>query len=93
MGRQRTGGVGDLGELRPVPGLERRLREAARLGFRTAVVPKSRRGGAPVVDGMAIVVASDIREAIGRALVGAPEPNPRDLRVSAVSEERGDALS
>ena len=87
------GEVGLLGELRPVPGLERRLREAARLGFRTAVVPKSRRGGAPVVDGMAIVVASDLREAIGRALAGGPEPNPRDLQASAASVERGDALS
>jgi DNA repair protein RadA/Sms len=87
------GEVGLLGELRPVPGLERRLREAARLGFRSAIVPKSRRGGAPVVEGMAIVVASDIREAIGRALIGGPEPRPRDLQASAVRAERGDVLS
>lgn len=33
------GEVSLLGELRPVPGLERRLREAARLGFRRALVP------------------------------------------------------
>jgi DNA repair protein RadA/Sms len=33
------GEVSLLGEIRPVPGLERRLREAARLGFRRAIVP------------------------------------------------------
>ncbi len=89
------GEVGLLGELRPVPGLERRLREAARLGFRTAVVPKSRRGGAPVVDGMAIVVASDLREAIGRALAGGADanPSPRDLQAAAPRVERGEPLS
>ena len=35
------GEVGLLGELRGVPGLERRLREAARLGFRSAIVPRA----------------------------------------------------
>ncbi len=33
------GEVSLLGEVRPVPGLERRLREAARLGFERAIVP------------------------------------------------------
>jgi DNA repair protein RadA/Sms len=47
------GEVGLSGELRPVPQLDRRLVEAARLGFRAAVVPRSRveepapREGAP----------------------------------------------
>jgi DNA repair protein RadA/Sms len=36
------GEVGLAGELRPVPQLARRLAEAGRLGFRTAVVPRSR---------------------------------------------------
>jgi len=40
------GEVSLLGEVRPVQGLERRLREAARLGFRHALVPaRSERGG------------------------------------------------
>ena len=34
------GEVGLLGELRPVGGLDRRLREAARLGFTRAIVPR-----------------------------------------------------
>jgi DNA repair protein RadA/Sms len=72
------GEVGLLGELRPVPGLDRRLREAARLGFRTAIVPKSRHGDAPVVAGMRVIVVSNLRDAIGQALgVGSPsEPEP-----------------
>jgi DNA repair protein RadA/Sms len=68
------GEVGLLGELRPVPGLERRLREAARLGFRTAIVPTSRRGDAPEVKGMTVVAVSNLREAIGHALGGAHAP-------------------
>ena len=37
-------------------GLERRLREAARLGFTRAIVPRAGRGGlAPVVDGLEVV--------------------------------------
>ena len=39
-GRVVIGEVGLLGELRGVAGLERRLREAARLGFRRAIVPR-----------------------------------------------------
>jgi DNA repair protein RadA/Sms len=66
------GEVGLLGELRPVPGLERRLREAARLGFRTAVVPRSRHGSAPDVPGLTVLAVSNLRDAIGRAVTGTP---------------------
>ena len=44
------GEVGLLGELRPVAGLDRRLREAARLGFRRAIVPSA--GNAPAIEGL-----------------------------------------
>jgi DNA repair protein RadA/Sms len=63
------GEVGLLGELRPVPGLERRLREAARLGFRSAVVPRTRTP-LPEIKGLQVFAVSNLREAIGRALVG-----------------------
>jgi DNA repair protein RadA/Sms len=63
------GEVGLLGELRPVAGLERRLREAARLGFRRAVVPKTRTP-LPEIKGLEVVAVSNLREAIGRALKG-----------------------
>jgi len=71
-----VGEVGLLGELRPVPGLERRLREAARLGFKSAIAPASRRADPPVIPGMEIHVASNIRDAIARAL-GSPRDSSR----------------
>jgi DNA repair protein RadA/Sms len=67
------GEVGLLGELRAVPGLERRLREAARLGFHFALVPRPRRGELPQLPGMTVIPAANLREAIGHALAGAKE--------------------
>ena len=64
------GEVGLLGELRPVPGLERRLREATRLGFRTAIVPGSRRGDLPSVNGMEVIAVANLRSAIEHAVGG-----------------------
>ena len=63
------GEVGLLGELRSVSGLERRLREAARLGFTRAIVPRAGRGGpAPQVEGLEIVAVGTLHEALERAL-------------------------
>ncbi len=60
------GEVGLLGELRAVAGLERRLREAARLGFAPAIVPRPGRGAASPVDvpGLEIVEVATLRDAI-----------------------------
>ncbi len=73
--RDRTvaiGEVGLLGELRPVAGLERRLREAARLGFRRAIVPRAaRERSLPDGLGIEIVAVASLRDAIGAALEGA----------------------
>ena len=67
------GEVGLLGELRSVSGLERRLREAARLGFVRAIVPRPGRGSpTPDVPGLEIVAVGSLREAIEAALVGGP---------------------
>jgi DNA repair protein RadA/Sms len=79
------GEVGLLGELRSVVGLERRLREAARLGFERAIVPRlpatgDRATAPPAVDGLDIVPVATLRDAIAAALSGRPAP-------------RGDALS
>jgi DNA repair protein RadA/Sms len=71
------GEVGLLGELRPVPGLARRLREAARLGFRSAIVPLSRRGDVPLIAGMEVSAAPNLRTAIGQA-VGAAQAGAGD---------------
>jgi DNA repair protein RadA/Sms len=63
------GEVGLLGELRSVTGLERRLREAARLGFTRAIVPRPARGRpAPVIDGLDVLAVGTLREAIAEAL-------------------------
>jgi DNA repair protein RadA/Sms len=64
------GEVGLLGELRAVSGLERRLREAARLGFRRAIVPRSSRAGAaiPAIPDIDVVAVTTLREAIDAAL-------------------------
>ena len=75
------GEVGLLGELRSVVGLERRLRESARLGFTRAIVPRSPSAGAslPPIDGLEVAVAATLRDAIEIALTDRPSP-------------RGDAL-
>ncbi len=60
--------VGELGlggELRTVGQVERRLGEAARMGFSTAYVsPKARPSKPP--KGIDIVEAGDVRELVGR---------------------------
>jgi DNA repair protein RadA/Sms len=67
------GEVGLLGELRPVVGLERRLREAARLGFGRAIVPRPS-GGATLapIDGVEVTQVATLREAIEAALADRP---------------------
>jgi DNA repair protein RadA/Sms len=81
------GEVGLLGELRPVPGVERRLREAARLGFTRAIVPGgpgyahghgAGSGGRPDTadgaGGLTVVRADTLREAVDAALDPTTEP-------------------
>jgi DNA repair protein RadA/Sms len=68
-----TVAVGELGlggEVRSVPQLDRRLTEAARLGFRRAVIPAGVRPVAPV-DGVELVEVSCVRDAIAAALIPA----------------------
>jgi DNA repair protein RadA/Sms len=77
------GEVGLLGELRSVVGLERRLREAARLGFGRAIVPRPARGAAiPVVAGMDVIAVGSLREAIDAAL---SDPAGSSHRMAAAS--------
>jgi DNA repair protein RadA/Sms len=81
-----VGEVGLLGELRPVASLDRRLREAARLGFARAVVAAARGGDATRVPGIDIVPVTNLRDAIA-ATLGAP-PQQRDERRRAGDTER-----
>jgi DNA repair protein RadA/Sms len=72
------GEVGLLGELRPVGGLDRRLREAARLGFTRAIVPRSRAHPDPASTGVEITVVGSLAEAI-RASLADPIAAVREL--------------
>ncbi|HKG55694.1 MAG TPA: DNA repair protein RadA [Candidatus Limnocylindrales bacterium] len=69
------GEVGLLGELRAVSGIERRLREAARLGYRRAIVPRS--GASFEIAGIEQHPVATLREAVQSALVDGSAPGPR----------------
>lgn len=58
------GEVGLAGEVRGVLGLPRRLAEARRLGFTTAVVPADSVAPRDVPDGLTVLEARDIRQAV-----------------------------
>ena len=64
-----VGEVGLLGELRAVTGIDRRLREAARLGFVRAIVPRPARGSPGNVPGLEVIEVGSLRDAI-RAAIG-----------------------
>ena len=60
-----TCAIGEIsltGQVRPAPRLEQRLREAARLGFTTVVVPRLRRR--PSIPGLRLVEVDALREAL-----------------------------
>src|SRR6478672_556786 len=63
------GEISLAGEVRKVRDLPQRIAEAARLGFRVAVVPATRGGDASerrTVDGMTVLEAPDLAAALGR---------------------------
>jgi len=63
------GEVGLSGELRTVSQMEARLREAARLGFRRAILPRWARHDAPSLGEIEILEARTLRQAIDKALL------------------------
>jgi DNA repair protein RadA/Sms len=64
VGTVAFGEVGLAGELRPVTGAHRRLAEASRLGFTTAIVPPGVLGGGPVPDGLRVVEVDTVLQAV-----------------------------
>lgn len=84
------GEVGLAGDLRPVTGMERRLGEAARQGFTTAVIPPGCRGGPP---GLRALVATTIVAALQHLLdiAGRPGPPTPPLRLGAPPLQDTDA--
>jgi DNA repair protein RadA/Sms len=63
------GEIGLSGELRQASQMSARLREAAKLGFKTAVVPRRMRTGEPYPDGIQVLEARSLREALNHALL------------------------
>ena len=64
------GEVGLSGEVRAVGQTSARLKEAARLGFRRCLLPKSvRRGQAPLPQDIEAIPVRSVREAVEKALV------------------------
>jgi len=77
-----VGEVSLTGQLRPTAGLERRLAEAARLGFTAAVVPAAGADGLRVPAGMTVTRAADLSQAWRAA-----KDTLRDPAFTAVVEE------
>jgi len=63
------GEVGLSGELRMVGQMPTRLREAAKLGFKRAIVPRRARKGEPWPDNIEILEARSLRDALKLAFV------------------------
>jgi DNA repair protein RadA/Sms len=84
------GEVGLLGELRPVSGIDRRLREAARLGFERAVIPAVRSAAAAGIPGMQLVPVANLGEALTATMGPAGSSAPRRTgEVTAITIEPG----
>ena len=60
--------IGLAGELRMPGQMQARLREAQKLGFRTAIVPKALRKGEPYPTGIEIIEVRSIQQALDAAL-------------------------
>jgi len=63
------GEIGLSGELRLVGQMPARLREAAKLGFKDAIVPRRLRATEPWPDGIRILEVRSLREALNHALL------------------------
>jgi DNA repair protein RadA/Sms len=64
------GEVGLSGEVRTVSHTSSRLREAARLGFKRCLLPRSLRGGEDLpTDGIEVVPVRSVAQAVEKALV------------------------
>lgn len=63
-----VGEVGLTGELRGVTALGQRLSEISRLGFKRVIVPKQGSGGLVFPEGLEVIRAKNVREAIEAAM-------------------------
>ncbi|MGF1663874.1 MAG: DNA repair protein RadA [Kineosporiaceae bacterium] len=84
-----VGEVGLGGEVRTVPALPRRLSEAARLGFRTAVVPAGTGRAAAGPNGLRVVEVATVAEALLAALPGTTGRSAAGRRVTGLGTGSG----
>ncbi len=67
------GEVGLSGELRLVGQMPARLREAASLGFKSVIVPRRMRRGETWPEGIQVIEARSLHQALDHALLAEPE--------------------
>jgi len=70
-----VGEMGLSGELRAVSQLDRRVNEAARLGFKRCLIPKVGAGVSPVPKALELIPVSTLREAVRVGLSGGKQGN------------------
>jgi len=63
------GEIGLSGELRWVGQMNIRLREAAKMGFKTAIIPRRLRRSEPLPEGIRVIEVRSLREALDAALM------------------------
>ncbi len=73
--------IGLAGELRMPGQMQARLREAQKLGFRTAIIPKALRKGEPYPKGIEIIEVRSIQQALDAAL-NVPREVPQGRKVA-----------
>ncbi len=73
------GEIGLAGELRMPGQMAARLREAQKLGFKTAIVPKAIRKGEPYPKGIEIVEVRSVEQALAAAMKQAEPPKGRKV--------------
>ncbi len=73
--------IGLAGELRMPGQMQARLREAQKLGFRTAIIPKALRKGEPYPKGIEIIEVRSIQQALDAAL-SVPREVPQGRKVA-----------
>jgi DNA repair protein RadA/Sms len=67
--------IGLAGELRMPGQMQARLREAQKLGFKTAIVPKALRKGEPYPKGIEIIEVRSLDQALHAAFAASAEPS------------------
>jgi DNA repair protein RadA/Sms len=73
------GEIGLSGELRSVPNLERRIAEAARLGFKSCLVPRMSHKLSADVKGVEVLRAGTVAEALRLGLVRASKRTEAEI--------------